>query len=81
MSKTTQDLKTEIQKTMTLLHTLSDEARVKVHLAGMDIKDAWSKLEPKLAEAEKIAEDVSETTLTTIKSTASRLEKLVSSFG
>ena len=64
---------------MTLLHTLRDDARLKVHLASMDIKDAWAKLEPKLAEAEKIEEDVSETTLTTIKSTAKRLEKLVAS--
>ena len=80
MSKTTQELKSEIQKTMSLLHTLSDEARVKLHLAKMDAKEAWSKLEPKLEEAEKIAEDASEATLTTITNTAKRLEKLVASF-
>jgi hypothetical protein len=80
MSNTIDELKTEIQKTMTLLHTLGDEARVKVHLAGMDIKDAWAKLEPKLEEAEKIATDASESTLTTIRSTAQKLEKLVASF-
>ena len=35
------------------------------------------KLEPKLEEAERIASDASEATLTTIKSTAHKLEKLV----
>ena len=30
------------------LQRLADEIRVKVHLAGMDAKDAWAKLEPRL---------------------------------
>src|SRR6266702_1153923 len=79
ISKTTQELKTEIQKTMSLLHTLRDEARVKVHLAQLEVKDAWSKLEPKLEEAEKMAEEASEATLTTITMTAKKLQKLVAS--
>jgi hypothetical protein len=79
MSKTTDDLKTEIKKTMSLLLTLRDEARVKIHLAGMDVKAAWKSIEPKIEEAEKIAEDASEATLKTITGTAKKLEKLVAS--
>lgn len=33
------------------LEQISDEIRVKVHLAGMDAKDAWKKLEPRIDEA------------------------------
>jgi hypothetical protein len=80
MSKTTQELKIEIQRTMLHLHALGDEARMKLQLAKLDLKEAWSKLEPKLEEAEKIAEDASEATLTTITKTVKRLEKLVASF-
>jgi hypothetical protein len=32
----------------TQLQGLADEIRVKIHLAGMDAKDAWAKLEPRL---------------------------------
>ena len=34
------------------LQRMADEVRVKIHLAGMDAKDAWEKLEPKLKEFE-----------------------------
>ncbi len=38
---------------------LAEEIRLKVHLAGMDAKDAWSKIEPKLSRFEKEVEKVS----------------------
>ena len=79
MSQTTEELKAEIKKTMGLIQTLRDEARVKMHLAALDVKDAWDKLEPKLEEAERIAADASEATLATLKSTAHRVERLVGS--
>ena len=34
------------------LRALRDEIRVKVHLAGADVKTTWSKLEPRLADIE-----------------------------
>lgn len=34
------------------LRTLADEVRVRLHLAGMEAKDAWAKLEPKLVKYE-----------------------------
>lgn len=38
------------------LRRIADQIRVKVHLAGMDAKDAWAKLEPRLHKYERKAE-------------------------
>ncbi|KYF59771.1 hypothetical protein WMF18_30865 [Sorangium sp. So ce315] len=61
MSNITSDLKSDLTKSLESLQTLRDEIRVRLHLAGMEAKDAWGKLEPTLLDAEKLAEDVSET--------------------
>lgn len=42
------------------LRTLRDEIRVDVHLAGMELKDRWRELEPRMRDAERLAEDVSD---------------------
>jgi hypothetical protein len=57
---TTDDIKAELQKGLESLQTMRDEIRVRIHLAGMDAKDAWNKLEPAVYEAERLAEEVSE---------------------
>jgi hypothetical protein len=79
MSQTTEELKTEIQKSLGLMRTLSDEVRVKLHLAGMDAKDEWRKLEPKLQEVERAASEATEATRTAIADVVRRLSKLTSS--
>lgn len=38
------------------LRRMADEIRVKIHLAGMEAKDAWNELEPKLRHLEQRAE-------------------------
>lgn len=38
------------------IRRMADEIRVKIHLAAMEAKDAWYKLEPKLHEFEQKAE-------------------------
>lgn len=40
------------------LKMLRDEIRLDLHLAGMDLKDRWRELEPKVLEAERRAEEV-----------------------
>jgi hypothetical protein len=61
MSQTTDDLKAEFKKSVALLQTLRDEVRLKIHLAGLDAKDRWNKLEPKLETAvEKATGEVTE---------------------
>ncbi|HWB74933.1 MAG TPA: hypothetical protein VG755_08250 [Nannocystaceae bacterium] len=34
------------------LRRMADEIRVRIHLAGLEAKDAWAKLEPRLRELE-----------------------------
>ena len=46
-SVTTQ-LKGDIEKSLNLLRTLRDEVRVQVHLAGMEAKERWGDLEPRI---------------------------------
>jgi hypothetical protein len=61
MSQNTNDLKTEFKKSLALLQTLRDEVRVQIHLAGLDAKDRWNKLEPRMeAAAEKAAGEITE---------------------
>jgi hypothetical protein len=79
MSQTTTELKKEIQKSIGLMRTLRDEVRVKLHLASMDAKDEWRKLEPHLAEVEKAADDLSEATRTAVTEAVKKLQKLRSS--
>ena len=80
---TSDEIRTELEKTVGLLKTLRDEARVRVHLAGMDVKTAWNELQPKLDEAERLtaraAETATEATLTTVRETAHKLQQLVRS--
>ena len=79
MSQTTQELKAEIEKTLGLMRTLRDEVRVKVHLADMDAKRAWNKLEPYLSEVERTASDFGEATRTAASEAVKRLTELRSS--
>jgi len=47
----------ELSKIRQQLQQMADEVRVKVHLAGMEAKDKWGTLEPRLHAYEKKAED------------------------
>ena len=58
------------------MRTLRDEIRVKLHLAGMDVKDEWRALEQRVVEMERAATDFTAATQTAITKTVSRLSKL-----
>jgi hypothetical protein len=75
MNQTTTDLKNELEKSLTLLRTLRDEVRVKLHLAGMDAKDQWKQLEPRLAEVEEVAAQVTEASRAAVVDAVTRLKK------
>lgn len=79
MSQITTDMKAELQKSLTAMQTLRDEIRVQLHLAGMDAKDAWAKLEPKVEEAEKLAEEVSDASKAAVADVLEKLRELRSS--
>jgi hypothetical protein len=81
-TRSTDELKAEIQTTFTRLTALRDETRVKIHLAGMDVRSAWDELQPKLEEAEHVArraaESASEAALEALRATATSLAKIAS---
>jgi len=70
------ELKRELEKGVTRLQTLRDEVRVRLHLAGMDLKDQWKKLEPQLEEVEKKAEEASDEARAVLAEAMKKLEKL-----
>ena len=49
MKPATIELQKNIRESKDALQALADELRVKVHLAGLDAKDEWRKLEPQVA--------------------------------
>ena len=44
------------QDTWDDVRRVADELKLKIHLAGMEARDQWAKLQPKLAELEKSLE-------------------------
>ena len=59
-TETTKELQQNLRESMKLLKTLRDEIRVELHLAGMDVKDQWKRLEHHFTEAEQAAQRVSD---------------------
>jgi len=80
MSDTTIGLKEELKKNLTRLQTLRDEVRVRLHLAGMELKDQWKKLEPSLEEVEKKAGELSEASRAAMADAVKRLESFRGKF-
>jgi len=76
MSQTTDELKKEIHKSLGLMRTLRDEVKMKLHLAGMDAKEEWRKLEPHLTEVERAADELTEATRTAASEAVKRLSNL-----
>jgi hypothetical protein len=60
-TSTTQDLKQHLQQSLESLKTLRDEIRVDIHLAGMEVKDSWKRLEHRFGDAENFAREASYT--------------------
>ncbi len=56
-------IQAELKDTLDQLRRLRDELRVQAHLGGMEAKKAWDELEPKIAEADRLAEKASEESL------------------
>lgn len=56
-------IQAQLRETLDQLRKLRDEVRVQAHLGGMEAKKAWDEFEPKLAEADRLAEKASEESL------------------
>jgi hypothetical protein len=46
-------VKQDLEDTRNDLKQAADEIKVKMHLAGMDAKDAWDEIQPRLADFER----------------------------
>lgn len=73
MQTDTNPIQAQMRNVVAELRKLRDEIRVQLHLANMDAKKAWDELEPKLAEADRMAENASEEAF---RSTVETLHKL-----
>jgi hypothetical protein len=62
MQTTQNSIEARMRNIVAELRKLRDEIRVQIHLGGMDAKKAWDELEPKLADAERMAGNATEAT-------------------
>jgi len=60
MQTTHNPIQQQMRNVVSELRKLRDEIRVQVHLGGMEAKKAWDELEPKIADADRLAENASE---------------------
>jgi hypothetical protein len=67
----------ETRKLLTRLEALRGEARVRLHLAAMDLKDELAKLEPELDKIQDEARHATEASKQAILHGVQRLEKLL----
>ena len=74
MQTTQTPIQAQMRNVVAELRKLRDEIRVQVHLGGMDAKKAWDDLEPKLAEADRMAENASEDAFHTAVETLRKLK-------
>lgn len=67
---TTHEFKKDIDKALKDIEQIAEEVRVKLHLAGMDAKDAWTnKLEPRLFEARMHAKQATQASKAAVEAT------------
>lgn len=77
---TQKPLSKQIEEALTELETVTDEIRVKLHLAGMDANDTWSKtFEPRLDDARAHAREAKEASKAAIKDTLKAFKEFASS--
>jgi hypothetical protein len=54
------DVRRTLIESINELERLTDEIKVKLHLASMDARDTWEKLEPRLEEARQQAREATD---------------------
>jgi hypothetical protein len=79
METTTTDLKGDIKKSLDALRALRDEVRLQVHLAGMEVKERWGKLEPRLEAVEHAAQEATESSRDAVNETVKLLRDFLTS--
>lgn len=79
MSENLQPVRTTLKLRVAQLAALRDELRVKIHLAGMDAKDEWRKLEPAVEDAVKALDDAAHDADVRVRELVAKLERIRSS--
>jgi|HubBroStandDraft_5_1064220.scaffolds.fasta_scaffold604026_1 hypothetical protein len=73
----TKELKQDMSSSVDRLRALRDDVRVRLHLAGMDAKDEWNKLEPRVAELERrVLGELNDASRAAIEDVIKRLSRL-----
>ena len=54
------DFKNKVQAKLAELKTLRDQIKLDLHLASMELRDEWQKLEKKLPDPSTVADDLKE---------------------
>jgi hypothetical protein len=76
--KITNDVKNEVSKGLDKLTMLRDEAKLHLHLATLDAKQEWDKLEPRIDELQAKATQLTESSKTAVHELVERVESFVS---
>jgi predicted nuclease with TOPRIM domain len=71
-----ENAKQNVKDIRVVLRGLRDEIRVQLHLAGMDLKKEWEKLEPRLSEAESMMDAIQAASVATAHDIERRAKKL-----
>jgi len=59
------------------LDTLRDEAKVKLHLAGLELKSEWNRLEPELDKVRDAAREATDASKKALEDSVHKLEGLL----
>jgi hypothetical protein len=77
ITKAVEDIKSELEKSAKVLRELREEVRVRIHLGGLDVKDEWRRLEPRLdATLERATRDVTDASRTAITEVTDAVRRL-----
>jgi hypothetical protein len=68
--------KQDMKDIRVVLRGLRDEIKLQVHLAGMDLKKEWEKLEPRINEAESMVDAIQAASVATAHDIERRAKKL-----
>jgi hypothetical protein len=67
MTESARDKSEELKKDLETLQTLRDEIRVRVHLAGMEVKRRWNELQPRIDDLLDSAKRLGEASMHAVK--------------
>jgi hypothetical protein len=76
IDETKAELKEDLKRGLAHIQTLRDEVKVRLHLASLDVKEEWNKLEPHLLDVEKAAREATEASRRAVGDAVEKLKKI-----